>query len=136
MQVAISPHLEAITNVKSSVFAPALPSKVERLAWMLPAFKTRYAALGSIFISRPTSNTRKIQFRITGAVSARPRRASANHEPPNPSEETAEERPGIKLDICGAQIHPPTTRKPPRKAATGTRMRLKISPITFQNPVA
>src|SRR5258705_4857421 len=107
MQVAISPHLEAITNVKSSVFAPALPSKVERLAWMLPAFKMRYAALGSIFSSRPTSNTRKIQFRITGAVSAPPRRASANHEPT--SEETAEERPGIQLDICGGQIHPPTT---------------------------
>jgi hypothetical protein len=64
-----------------------------------------------------------MQLRTTGATSGRPRRlASANYEPPDPAEDVPEEKLGISLDICGAQIQPPTTRKPPTKA----RMRVRI----------
>ena len=55
---------------------------VEMFADMLPAFRMKYAALGSIFLmSRPELNKRKIQVRTTGAVSGRPRRLAVG-EPP------------------------------------------------------
>jgi hypothetical protein len=79
----------------------------------------KYPALGSIFAaSGPTSTTRKMQLRTTGATSGRPRRlASANNETLGPTETKLD----IALDIFGAQIHPPTTRNPPAKA----RMRVR-----------
>jgi len=83
----------------------------------------KYPALGSIFIgSGPTSTTRKMQLRTTGATSGRPRRlASANNETLSPTEDVPEEKLGISLDICGAQIQLPTARKPPTK----DRMRVR-----------
>src|SRR6185436_20399085 len=123
MQLANSPHLMAKKTVWLSDLRPGLPTKAATLACMLPAFRMKYPALGSIFsASGPTSTTRKMQVRTTGATSGRPRRlASANHEPPDPAEDVADEKLGISLDICGAQIQAPTARKPPTKA----RMRVK-----------
>jgi hypothetical protein len=58
-----------------------------------------------------------MHVRTIGATSGRPRRlASANHEPPDPTEEVPEEKLGISLDICGAQIQAPTATKPPTKS--------------------
>src|SRR4029078_1581902 len=107
MQFANSPHLEAKKVVWLSNHLSDLPTRVETLACMLPAFRMKYAALGSNFLaSRPRSNTRKIQLRTPGAVSGRPRRlASANHEPPDPAEETPEEKSGSRLEVVDAPSH-------------------------------
>src|SRR6187397_2097052 len=104
MQLANCPHEVARLIVWFSDHRAGLPTMAETLACMLPAFRMKYPALGSIFdASGPTSTTRKMQVRTTGATSGRPRRlASANHEPPDPAEDVAEEKLGISLDICGA----------------------------------
>src|SRR6185369_3942449 len=102
MQPANSPHLMAKKTVWLSDLGPGLPTMAATLACMLPAFRMKYPALGSIFsASGPTSTTRKMQLRTTGATSGRPRRlASANNETLGPTETKLD----IALDIFGAQI--------------------------------
>src|SRR6266850_5920560 len=120
MHSANSPHLLAkLTVWNSDLGSSGLPARLEMFACMVPAFRMKYPALGSIFIaSGPTSTTRKMQLRTTGATSGRPRRlASANNETLGPTETKLD----IALDIFGAQIHPPIARKPPTKA----RMRVR-----------
>src|SRR5262245_20300780 len=107
MQLANSPHLAATPTVGFSDDICGWPARAPTLACMVPAFRMKYAALGSIFASWPRSTMRKMQLRTTGAVSGRPRRlASANQEPPELTEELDEElpdeKPGISFQSCGA----------------------------------
>ena len=127
----IRPHVAARLIVWFSDHRSDLPSMAETFACMLPDFRMKYAALGSTLASAPRSITFMIQLRTTGAVSGRPMRlVSANNETLGPPENRTRHRYFRRPDP------PADHEEPPTKAITGTRMRLKTSPINFQAPAA